>query len=102
MSFRQNAKGITVFDPVSGKEVDDFTYKIGADRAIINLDFEPAQSFFFVFVEKASGYKTKSSAPKFKSEKLLSKGWRIQFDPSYGGPQEKLVMNKLEVMERKR
>ncbi len=97
LSFRQNAKGITVFDPVSGKEVDDFTYKIGADRAIINLDFEPAQSFFFVFVEKASGYKTKSSAPKFKSEKLLSKGWRIQFDSSYGGPQEKLVMNKLKL-----
>ena len=39
LSFRQNAKGITVFDPVSGKKVDDFTYKIGADRAIINLDF---------------------------------------------------------------
>ncbi|MBK7097147.1 MAG: DNA-binding protein [Sphingobacteriales bacterium] len=97
LSFRQNGKGLTILDPVSGKVADNFTYKIAADRAIINLDFEPAQSFFFVFVEKTSGYKTKSSAPKFTNEKLLSEGWRIQFDSTYGGPREKLVMNELKL-----
>ncbi|MHA4896487.1 glycosyl hydrolase [Pedobacter sp. PWIIR3] len=94
--FRDYAKGKPVlFDAVNGKVSNLTLLEGGAGSAVINLSFEPFQSFFIVFSEDkieevvpAANFERENYFASPKSKEVLKGSWKLSFDPKWGGPKE--------------
>jgi len=78
------------WDPVDGSihDLPEFHFEEG--RTIIPLTFEPLQSGFVVFREKAvhQGQKGKPNFAGVKPVMEVSGSWEVSFDPRWGGPKK--------------
>ncbi|MGD0784180.1 MAG: glycosyl hydrolase, partial [Candidatus Aminicenantales bacterium] len=89
-AFRIAGKQPEIWDPVSGMMRDADAFRGDGGRTIVPLDFAPMQSLFFVFRKPiaagASGKATKNF-PRLVSVQEITGGWKVGFDPRWGGPE---------------
>ncbi|MGD0536618.1 MAG: glycosyl hydrolase [Verrucomicrobiota bacterium] len=95
-SFRVNGKTPELWDPLTGERraLPEFTAK--ARRTTVPIRFEPAQSFFVVFNQRAmTSRKNSRNFAELKPVAGLDGPWEVAFDPRWGGP-EKVTFASLE------
>jgi hypothetical protein len=98
-SFRLTDRIPEVWDPVTGEKREVNAYHRCRPGTIrIPMEFEPHQSFFFVFrkpVKNPIESGGRSNFPDLKDIAELTGPWNVAFDPKWGGP-EKIVFEKLD------
>ena len=86
-TFRVVGKTPELWNPVTGERraLTDFSVKDG--RTSIPLKFEPAQSWFVIFRNSATGkVKRAPNFPTLASVGQIKGPWQVAFDPKFGGP----------------
>jgi len=88
--FRVIGKRPEIWDPVLGEIRDATAFRQDGGRTIVPLDFAPMQSFFVVF-RKAIAAEASGTAPRnfprLVSVQEIAGGWKVGFDPRWGGPE---------------
>jgi hypothetical protein len=91
-TFRITGSQPEIWDPVSGKIINDITYTEADGRTTLPLEFFPHQSFFIVFTKTGKQIahltKQKNNFPSTKLLQEITGSWQVKFDPKWGGPAE--------------
>ena len=88
--FRVAGKKPEIWDPISGGMRDAAAFRFDGGRTIVPLDFVSMQSLFVVFRKAASagaGEKAARNFPALVSVQEIAGGWKVGFDPRWGGPE---------------
>jgi hypothetical protein len=89
-AFRITGKRPEIWDPVLGEIRDAVAFRPDGGRTIVPLDFAPMQSFFVIFrkpiAAEASGTASRNF-PRLVSVQEIAGGWKVAFDPRWGGPE---------------
>ncbi len=88
-AFRVAGKEPEIWDPVSGEIRAAAAFRPDGGRTIVPLDFAPMQSLFVVFrkpiIADAAGT-APGNFPRLVSVQEITGGWKVAFDPRWGGP----------------
>ncbi len=91
-TFRVTGRKPELWDPISGEVRGLPQYTEQPKRTIVPLRFEPHQSFFIVFQDKAEKHLAKATSPKnfheLQTISQLEGPWELSFDSSLGGPRQ--------------
>ena len=97
LSFRVAGRTPVIYDAVSNQylEVKSWFEKNG--RINLKLKFAANQSLFVIFKKSAKNTKKENGNnwSTFKTVQDLSKNWKVQFDPTYGGPVKPVLFENL-------
>ncbi|MCP4313388.1 MAG: hypothetical protein GY790_19190 [Bacteroidetes bacterium] len=91
------ASGIpTLWNPLNGEVRDLPVYKQGNGNTTLKLEFEPLGSYFILFnrSENDPG-ETVGNFPGLETLKTIEGEWEVQFDPEWGGPEERVKFTSL-------
>jgi len=92
--FRKKSKVVELWNPETGEifEIEATQRKDG--RTEMDLQFEPAQSWFIVFKDKPGNQITPGSPFKQREEVKEIRGtWELEFDKDWGQVTNRLLMN---------
>ena len=97
MSFRVAGRTPVIYDAVSNQYLEVKSWFEKNERINLSLKFAANQSLFVIF--KKSDKNTKkgngNNWPTFKTVQDLSKNWKVQLDPTYGGPVKLVLFENL-------
>jgi hypothetical protein len=95
--FRVSGKQPELWDPVQGKTRDLPGFAVKDGRTYIALQFEPHQSFFFVFRKSPGKEEKHTDQNSFALDTVaeIRGPWEVSFDPKWGGPKE-VTFSRLE------
>ncbi len=97
LSFRVQDRVPVIYDAVSNQysKVKNWTETNG--RISLKWKFAANQSLFFIFKKSDRKYKIGegNNWSDFKTVQDLSKDWKVQFDPAYGGPKKPVLFKNL-------
>jgi len=90
-TFRVENKSPELWDPVTGEGRHLARYSRAGGLMTVSLRFEPYESFFIVFRERAEAPRTgvppAANFPMLGDATLLTGPWEVSFDPKRGGPE---------------
>ena len=94
LSFNVTSKEPQILDPVNGT-IKKTNWEIKDGRIYVYVNLEPAQSLFIIF---KPGFEKRGVAQlnAAKYELALNNKWTLQFDPKFGGPENKTAFDTLE------
>ncbi len=97
LSFRVSGKIPELYFPVTDTKTECKQWRMENGRTIIPCRFENNESFFVVFEKETSELKSEKgkNRPEFESVKKLEDNWEVEFDPSFGGPENPVHFDKL-------
>lgn len=94
--FRTNGRVAELWNPETGKIFEIEATKRKDGRMEVDLQFEPAQSWFIVFKDKPSrGALANNPFVEWKTIKEMHGKWEVEFDSDWG-PKEKQTFNNLQ------
>lgn len=84
-----------LWDPETGqtRPLPDFSAQDGV--TILPLRFDPMDSYFVVFRDKAPEPGTAANFPNIEPLREIEGPWQVTFDPEWGGPKKPVVFEKL-------
>ncbi|GLU45181.1 DNA-binding protein [Muricauda sp. NBRC 101325] len=94
IGFRVEGKVPKKWNPQTG-EISDVTYVIKEGQTWVDLDFEPWDAFFVVFMDKAPSNSVTLPKANKKSILTLSGPWNVKFQENRGAPSA-TVFNQLQ------
>jgi hypothetical protein len=86
-TFHVSGKQPELWDPVTAKTRSLASFQPRDGGTILDLDFQPHQSFFIIF-RKEGATSARSNFPRLKTVTGISGEWKVSFDPAMGGPAE--------------
>ena len=97
LSFRVQGKVPVFYDAVNDQYQDVKNWTEQDGRIQLDAEFEPNQSLFVVFKNQQSKNKKSkgNNWSDFKIVQDLSKNWKVDFDPAYGGPAKTIRFEEL-------
>ena len=94
-SFRISDRSLTIFDPVTGKELLNQFIEIRDHRSVIHYTLYPNQSVFFIFKEKKSAPSKNFAPPVADVVTIARDNWAIQFNARMDGGDNYVRVNEL-------
>lgn len=87
-TFRVSGKQPQLWDALTGaaRTLPDFSDD--GTGTTVALEFEPDQSFFILFDGKPNPQPRMANFLSVKGEQELTGGWKVAFDPRWGGPEK--------------
>ncbi|MBK7711770.1 MAG: glycosyl hydrolase [Bacteroidales bacterium] len=101
-TFRSTGKQPEIWDPVKGEMRDAAAFSQKDGYTTLPLEMEEFGSCFIIFDRNISTQakgKTENNFPELKDLAVLHSPWIVEFDPSWGGPEE-AVFDTLESWTR--
>lgn len=97
LSFRIENKTPELYNTVTGEMRKCSQFKTEKGRTKLTYKFDPNESLFVIFtdVKQKARKETGKNWVETVPELNLSKDWKVQFDPAYGGPAEPVTFNEL-------
>lgn len=97
LSFRVQGKVPVFYDAVNDQYQDVKNWTEQDGRIQLDAEFAPNQSLFVVFKNQQSKNKKSkgNNWSDFKIVQDLSKNWKVDFDPAYGGPAKTIRFEEL-------
>jgi len=97
LSFRISGKIPELYFPVSGEKKECKSWHIENGRTIIPLSMENNESLFVIYEKETSEIKADNgkNRPEFEPVLNLGSSWQVQFDESFGGPENQVEFNTL-------
>ena len=93
--FRVKRKVVELWNPETGEMFEIEAKQRQDGRTEVELQFEPAQSWFIVFKDRPStGITARSAFVEWEDVKEIRGAWELEFDKDWG-PGEKQVFNEL-------
>jgi hypothetical protein len=87
-TFRVKDKVAELWDAVHGTMRDLPNLRERDGRTSVTIRFEPHQSFFVLFSNPSQGERKSGETPEeLKEVTTLKGGWKVSFDPHWGGPE---------------
>jgi len=95
-TFRVASGVPTLWNPLTGEVCALPVYKQEDGITTLQLEFEPLESYFISF-SKSKGRPSQTNYNFVKTEavKQIEGDWEVQFDPKWGGPEERVIFTKL-------
>jgi hypothetical protein len=87
VSFRVTGKEPMLWNPITGK-TEKVSYQIKDGRTIIPLQFDPWDTYFIVFNDKATATTYTKPATKKTDVLTISRPWTVRFQEGRGAPQQ--------------
>lgn len=92
--FRVSDRIPELWDPLTGKTRELTAYSKEGKHTVVDLEFEPHQSYFILFNKKGSAVDGEANFYTENALATLDSPWEVSFDPAWGGP-EKITFNQL-------
>ncbi|GAB3417931.1 glycosyl hydrolase [Niabella aquatica] len=90
VSFRVAGFEPEIFDPVSGSISSASNWEVRGGRTYVQLPLYANGSAFIIFRKKVNANKKKQPGTSMKQVANISTGWKVQFDPAFGGPEAEM------------
>lgn len=90
LSFRVAGFEPEIFDPVSGSISSAGNWELRDGRTYVKLPLYANGSAFIVFRKKMDANKKEHQVASVKPVANISTGWKVQFDPDFGGSKEEV------------
>ncbi|MGC4235016.1 MAG: glycosyl hydrolase [Niabella sp.] len=90
LSFRVTGFEPEVYDPVSGSISSAGNWEMRDGRTYVKLPLYANGSAFVVFKKKVDANKKEQPVVAMNQITNISAGWKVQFDPAFGGPEEEV------------
>lgn len=86
-TFRVTGKQPQLWNPMDGSTRDLTSFTDNGETTIIDLRFDPLESYFIVFAGKSTRNTGEPNFPEMSALTTVEGPWRVQFDPKWGGPE---------------